>query len=127
MSIQDDVRRLTQEASIYLGHKFRGQNEGRTGEFLITPFAIWYKGRLQQANDGNYIFRSISSDGTIVAFQLGPLDSETWTSTEDVHTGLVVQITQVIAGSWPIGGVGAVDQKLSLEIRLSQQLPQEIV
>jgi hypothetical protein len=93
MAIQDDVRRLSQLASIYLAHGFIGIDQSLTGQVVPVgvPFSVWYKGRLQQANDGNWIFRSISMDGTIVGFQLGSIDS-TWTSIEDIHTGLVVRI-----------------------------------
>jgi hypothetical protein len=124
MAIQDDVRRLSQLASIYLAHGFIGIDQSLTGQVVpfVVPFSVWYKGRLQQANDGNWIFRSISMDGTIVGFQLGSIDS-TWTSIEDIHTGLVVRIQRLVIGSSASGA----PSQLSIDIRLAEQLPQEIV
>lgn len=123
MAIQDDVRRLSQMASIYLAQGFIGTDQSLPAQLFVVPFAIWLKGRLQQANDGNWIFRSISMDGTVVGIQLGPFDSNTWSSTEDIHTGLVVLVRQVLIGS---SAPGAPSQ-LVLTIRLAEQLPQELV
>jgi hypothetical protein len=52
MAVQDDVRRLSQLDSIYLGYNTQGMTNSVTG---------WHKGRLQQANDGTWIFRSSAS------------------------------------------------------------------
>jgi hypothetical protein len=68
MTVQDDLHRLGQLDGIYLGWSVQNTSAGAPG----APVTIWYKGRLQQANDGNWIFRSISADGTVVGFQLGP-------------------------------------------------------
>jgi hypothetical protein len=62
MTVQDDLRRLSQMDSVYLGWSVQG-------------WSSWYKGRLQQANDGNWFFRSVSSDGAFVGFELGSLSS----------------------------------------------------
>jgi len=61
MAVQDDLRRLSQLDSIYLGNNLMLYPAGE--------FTSWHKGRLQQANDGSWIFRSISQEGTIVGFQ----------------------------------------------------------
>jgi hypothetical protein len=78
MTVQDDVRRLSQLDSIYLGQTLFGP--------VASSVTCWYKGRLQQANDGSWIFRSSSSDGAVAGFQLGPVrhqqDSVDWTSNE---------------------------------------------
>jgi hypothetical protein len=73
----------------------------------------WYKGRLQQANDGNWIFRSISSDGTLVGTQLGPITNN-WVSSESPATGVVVSITF------------APQAPFSMIYSLQQFLPQEL-
>jgi hypothetical protein len=78
MTVQDDLHRLGQLDGIYLGWSVQNTSAGAPG----APVTIWYKGRLQQANDGNWIFRSISADGTVVGFQLGPV-SPSWTSNEN--------------------------------------------
>jgi hypothetical protein len=44
MAVQDDLRRLTQVDSIYLGYSVLNM--------MGNGFASWFKGRLQQANDG---------------------------------------------------------------------------
>ena len=41
----------------------------------VQGWSSWYKGRLRQANDGNWFFRSVSSDGAFVGFELGSLSS----------------------------------------------------
>jgi hypothetical protein len=87
MAVQDDLRRLSELDSIFLGW-------GATATVTSgTPVGIvgWYKGRLQQANDGAWIFRSISSDGDVVGFQLGN-PNPNWTSNESPSTGIVVVI-----------------------------------
>jgi len=83
MAVQDDLRRLGELDSIYLGATLNSYPAGS-----VTS---WYKGRLQQANDGNWIFRSISLDGTVVGFQLGPAD-QGWPSSETPSTGIIVTI-----------------------------------
>jgi hypothetical protein len=84
-------------------------------------FTTWHKGRLQQANDGNWTFRSISSDGTVVGFQLGP-PTANWISSETPATGIMVQIqiNQLVA---------VPNNPITLSIAsvfLQQQLPQEL-
>jgi hypothetical protein len=111
MAVQDDLRRLTQLDSIFLGWSINS-----FGPNVNSAITSWYKGRLQQANDGTWIFRSISSDGDIVGYQLG-FPGPTWSSSETPSTGItvVIQITQSIAGQ-PAVLVGFVF--------LQQQLPQ---
>ena|SRR6516165_7112335 len=105
MAVQDDVRRLSQMDSIFLGTAFAaGPN---------SPITTWYKGRLQQANDGSWIFRSTSLDGTIVGTQLGPITNN-WQSSETPATGVVVAI------GIPLTGV------TGLNFTLQQTLPQEL-
>jgi len=114
MTVQDDVRRLSQLDSIYLAHTLYSNVSG-------FGFITWHKGRLQQANDGSWIFRSISSDGTVVGFQLGP-PTANWTSNETPATGITVQIQIKQSFAVPNGSItlfiGAVF--------LQQQLPQEL-
>src|SRR6516162_3571903 len=86
MTVQDDLRRMSQLDSIYLGTS-HNTNPGST----TTSVTSWCKGRLQQANDGNWLFRSISSDGTIVGVQLGS-PNQAWTSNETPSTGITVTI-----------------------------------
>ena len=116
MAVEDDLRRLSQMDSIFLGWY------AATGPGSSTV-ASWYKGRVQQANDGNWLFRSISSDGSVVGFQLG-MQSVGWASVETPAIGIAVTIpiysvivlpnqqvpTQLIVGS----------------VVLRQQLPQEL-
>jgi len=107
MAVSDDVRSLSQLDFIFLG-----QQMGLTGSGQTT----WYKGRLQQANDGTWIFRSISLDGTVVGVQLGPI-AGSWTSSESVGTGIQVQVPVATAG---LGGL------LVITFILAQSLPQEL-
>jgi hypothetical protein len=79
MTVQDDLHRLGQLDGIYLGWSVLNTTDLANAPPLVT---IRYKGKLQQANDGNWIFRSISADGTVVGFQLGPV-SPSWTSNEN--------------------------------------------
>jgi len=110
MAVQDDLRRLGELDSIYLGATLNSYPAGS-----VTS---WYKGRLQQANDGSWIFRSISSDGTVVGFQLGPAN-QGWASSETPSSGIVVTIPITVyipPESYP---------KFAC-IFLQQQLPQEL-
>jgi len=108
MAVQDDVRRLSQMDSIFLGVTI-----STSPTLAISPITTWYKGRLQQANDGNWIFRSTSLDGTIVGTQLGPITNN-WQSSETPATGVVVAI------GIPLTGV------TGLNFTLQQTLPQEL-
>src|SRR5262245_52528758 len=83
MAVLDDVRRLSQMDSIYLAE---GLNN-TTGASVTS----WHKGRLQQANDGSWIFRSMSQEGTIIGFQLGAVAAN-WQSNETPSTGVTVTI-----------------------------------
>src|SRR6516165_12760624 len=115
MAVQDDLRRLSQLDSIYLGNMYINYPLGTLPSPHITS---WYKGRLQQANDGSWIFRSISSDGTVVGFQLGPAN-QGWASSETPSSGIVVTIPITVyipPESYP---------KFAC-IFLQQQLPQEL-
>src|SRR5262249_4598795 len=62
MAVPDDLRRLSQIDSIFLGWSAFGSTGSVTS---------WYKGRVQQAADGGWIFRSISQDGSVIGYQLG--------------------------------------------------------
>lgn len=86
MTVQDDLRRLSQLDSIYLG--WSAQND--TG----TPVTSWHKGKLTQSNDGDWIFRASSTDGAIVGFQLGEpgVPNTNWSSSEGPSTGIQVII-----------------------------------
>ena len=109
MAVQDDLRRLSQLDSIYLGNTLVSYPAGG-----VTS---WYKGRLQQANDGSWIFRSISSDGIVVGFQLGPTN-QSWTSSESPSAGIIVTIPIAMY----IGSAG-IDPAI---VYLQQQLPPEL-
>lgn len=108
MAVIDDVRRLMQLDFLFLGLQYSGP--GGTGGTVVT---VWHKGRIQQANDGSFIFRSISQDGTVVGVQLGPVIAGLWISSESVSGGIQVQISVNAA-------------PLSLAIQLWQSLPQEL-
>jgi hypothetical protein len=110
MTVQDDLRRLSELDSIYLGTSLMGYPAGS-----VTS---WYKGRLQQANDGSWIFRSISLDGTVVGFQLGPANPGGWTSSETPSAGITVEI--LIAANAPPSYF------LFAKVFLQQQLPPEL-
>jgi hypothetical protein len=110
MAVQDDLRRLSQLDSLYLGTSLINYPAGS-----VTS---WYKGRLQQANDGNWIFRSISSDGTVVGFQLGPADPG-WSSSETPSTGITVTI-------WIRALIPPQTVLSFANVFLQQQLPQEL-
>src|SRR5215471_6178039 len=115
MAVQDDLRRLSHLDSIYLGTSLNPADV--TSRLQSGGVISWYKGRLQQANDGNWIFRSISSDGTVVGFQLGPAN-QGWTSSETPSTGIVV--TFPITANVPPSYFGFAI------VHLQQQLPPEL-
>src|SRR5260370_38712 len=120
MAVQDDLRRLSQLDSIYLGTSLTSYPAGSvTSRYKGGSVTSWYKGRLQQANDGNWIFRSISLDGTVVGFQLGPANPGGWTSSETPSAGIKVEIPITVyipPDSYPNYA----------SIFLQQQLPQEL-
>jgi hypothetical protein len=116
MAVQDDLRRLSQLDSIYLGTSLNPADV--TSRLQSGSLTSWYKGRLQQANDGSWIFRSVSSDGAVVGFQLGPAN-QGWASSETPSTGIVVTIPITVyipPESYPNFAC----------IFLQQQLPQEL-
>jgi len=115
MAVQDDLRRLTQVDSIYLGYTVQNY-EG-------SPFTSWFKGRLQQANDGSWIVRSVSTDGAVSGFQLGQV-WQNWQSTEAPNTGITVSIPIML--SIPITTPTAPLPIMAGMINLCQQLPQEL-
>jgi hypothetical protein len=118
MAVQDDLRRLSQGDSIYLGHSI--DITSMIGA-ATTTFVSWFKGRLQQSNDGNWIFRSVSADGSVVGFQLGA-PNQNWSSSESPNTGISVFIPITILVPQPesqsLTPIGTVF--------LRQQLPREL-
>jgi hypothetical protein len=112
MAVQDDLRRLTQVDSIYLGC---------TVNNMWGPFSSWFKGRLQQANDGSWIVRSISTDGAVSGFQLGQI-TQNWQSTETPNTGITVYIPIILN----IPTTAQTNEIIVGSINLCQQLPQEL-
>ena len=114
---------------IYLGWSVLNTTDLANAPPLVT---IRYKGKLQQANDGNWIFRSISADGTVVGFQLDPV-SPSWTSNENPATGtsvtfpISVMMLQPVQAPGPGGAaVGAYIPVVVATVYLQQQLPQEM-
>ena len=111
MAVVDDLRRLSQLDSIYLGNLVTNVNG--------YPVTSWYKGRLQQANDTSWIFRSISADGTVCGFQLGFVQP-TWQSSETPGSGIQVTIPMNLS-------VPNVQNLIPTgTVYLQQQLPQEL-
>jgi hypothetical protein len=124
MAVQDDLHRLGQLDGIYLGWSVQNITDGNAG----TPVTSWYKGRVQQANDGSWLFRSISADGAVVGFQLGPI-SANWASNENPATGTSVTIPISIMMVQPApggGGQGIFVPMTVATVYLQQQLPQEM-
>jgi len=118
MTVQDDVRRLSQMDSVYLGFNVQGMT-------LVTS---WHKGRLQQANDGAWTFRSSGQDGGVVGFQLGNITAD-WTSNESPSQGISVMypVYYNLPVQVPIQGAGPVSVQISLAtVFLQQQLPLEL-
>jgi hypothetical protein len=113
MAVQDDLRRLTQMDSIYLGYAVQNM--------FGYPFISWFKGRLQQANDGSWIVRSVSADGAVSGFQLGQV-IQNWQSTEAPNTGITVSIPIILNIPTQANPV----QITAGTIYLQQQLPQEL-
>jgi hypothetical protein len=116
MTVQDDVRRLSQMDSIYLGYNTQG---------MFSLATSWHKGRLQQANDGAWTFRSSGSDGSVVGFQLGQISAD-WTSNESPSQGITVSfqiytVTQVQTQPTPTPV-----QIFLATVFLQQQLPFEL-
>jgi hypothetical protein len=112
MAVEDDVRRLSDMQGIFLGWS------------LSSDFYAWHEGRLQQNNRGGWLFRSISRDGTIVAFELGKVSSR-WTSRSDGPSeGIAVEIALSSNTGVEPGGGGFGERGPMAYLR--QQLPQEV-
>lgn len=116
MAVVDDLRRLSQLDSIYLGYQVTNY---LAPDQPNNPFSSWYKGRLQQANDGTWIFRSISTDGAVCGFQLGAFQG-LWLSSETPAGGIQVLIP-INLGVPTVGAVVATGS-----VFLQQELPQEL-
>jgi len=119
MAVLDDLRRLSQLDSIYLGYQVTNYLGPQLPGFPAVT--SWYKGRLQQANDGSWIFRSISGDGTVCGFQLGGIQAN-WQSSETPTSGIQVSIPTNL--SVPAGIAFTLVSTGS--VLLQQQLPQEL-
>jgi hypothetical protein len=116
MAVPDDLRRLSQMDSIFLGWIVISS----TG-FLTS----WHKGRVQQAADGAWIFRSLSQDGSVIGYQLG-FPANTWTSDEQPSTGITITIPIVQSIFVPVQPpIPPIELSLGRVI-LQQQLPQEL-
>jgi hypothetical protein len=113
MTVQDDLRRLSQVDSIFLGWS--------TINAFASPVTSWYKGRVQQAADGNWIFRSLSQDGSVIGYQLGS-PTPNWSSGESPSTGIIVTIPIAIP---PPPGIPPIPITLG-NVILQQQLPPEL-
>lgn len=116
MAVVDDLRRLSQLDSIYLGYQVANYFSPNVSN---NPVISWYKGRLQQANDGAWIFRSISTDGAVCGFQLGA-SLENWQSSETPTSGIQVSIP--INLLVPLGPLVAPAGSVFLQ----EELPQEL-
>ena len=112
MAVPDDLRRLSQVDSIFLGWSAFASTGSVTS---------WYKGRVQQAADGGWIFRSISQDGSVVGYQLGPPASN-WSSDETPAIGVrvFIPIIQTLQTNPPL-------QLNIAMVLLQQQLAQELI
>jgi hypothetical protein len=115
--VEDDLRSLSEiRGNIYLGWTL--------GKNAANGFVVWHEGRLQQSNDGQWLFRSSSSDGSIVAFQLRPVVDGNWSSSNTPREGIVVSYACIASGdNQPIAGGG--DHRIGW-LQLRQQLPQEV-
>jgi hypothetical protein len=105
-TVEDHLRRLSEMDTIYLGWTL--------GYNLLEGFTVWHEGRLQQSNDGSWLFRSSSSDGSIVAFQLS-VNPQGWKSTDTPREGIEVSFPCLTGGTTRVGFV-----------HLRQQLPQPV-
>jgi len=112
MAVPDDLRRLSQVDSIFLGWSAFASTGSVTS---------WYKGRVQQAADGGWIFRSISQDGSVIGYQLGS-PTPNWSSGESPSTGIIVTIPIAIP---PPPGIPPIPITLG-NVILQQQLPPEL-
>ena len=113
MAVQDDLRRLSQLDSVFLGHLVNLPGN------IVNSITSWHRGRVQQANDSTWIFRSLSFEGTIVGFQLG-LVQPNWTSTETPAFGIQVTIPIIQSITTP-------NITITLgTVFLQQQLPTEL-
>jgi hypothetical protein len=111
MAVSDDLRRLSQMDGIYVGYVVQ----------TYSPFTGWFKGRLQQANDGNWIVRSSSQDGGVIGFQLGQVRPD-WSSSESPNSGIMVSVPLVLNTT-----IGTQQQQISIgSVYLQQQLPLEL-
>jgi len=116
MAVPDDLRRLSQVDSIFLGWSAFASTGSVTS---------WYKGRVQQAADGGWIFRSISQDGSVIGYQLG-FPSQDWSSSETPSTGIKVQINMFQTIFVPIQPpIPPIQVQIGM-LFLQQQLPQEL-
>ena len=120
MTVQDDVRRLSQMDSIYLGYNTQG---------MFSLATSWHKGRLQQANDGAWTFRSSGSDGSVVGFQLGQLNATDWSSSESPALGITVSFPIYTVTLVPPTDPAAPPASIQIALAtvfLQQQLPFEL-
>ena len=112
MAVPDDLRRLSQIDSIFLGWSAFSS----TG----NPLTSWHKGRVQQAADGSWIFRSIAQDGSVIGYQLG-FPTSTWSSDETPANGVrvAIPVSQMLPTTPPF-------QLNIAAVLLQQQLPTEM-
>ena len=126
MAVDDDLRRLNQLDAVFLSYSYQPGTDVPQNATFAVPFRPWYKGRLQQANDGSWIFKSISADGTIVAFELGSTrpgrgSPDALRSSESPGTGIQVELIYVVV---PTEGPNL---GVNLLIQIAQELPASLV
>lgn len=124
MAVEDDLRRLSQLDAVFLSFSYQPYyNQDQ----IIVPFRPWFKGRLQQANDGSWVFRSISQDGTVVGFELGPTSGTPGrlTSSESPGAGIEVRIAYNVVPPQALPGMPQL-AGASLVIEIAQELPQHL-
>ena len=122
MAVDDDVRRLSELDAAFLSFSYQPYPPIQAGP---VPFQPWFKGRLRQANNGSWFFRSISQDGTVVGFELGLINGgdSLWTSTEAPGTGINVQINYVVVPNQNVGAAGQQLTGCNLNVQIAQELP----
>ena len=92
MALSDDLNRLAAEDVVYLRKAVPG-----------GPAEV-FRGRLRQAGNGNWLFKTSTGQNGVIGFELGQVGAmSNWSSSESPNAGIQVFISYLVPPADPNG------------------------
>jgi len=121
MAVNDDLDRLTQDAVVYLTRQLVGHGQGST---------VVYRGRVHQAESGNWVFNTSVGTNGVAGIILGRPDTAgSWESANGEPLGTVVTITYILDAGAPVvdnAGLPVPGQQITEAITLTDVIPPDL-